>query len=352
MIICMMNDNFYRSSGAAIAIRRIAESLSEVEFYVAGCGDGRLQEDLSWVPAQRYEFFNLKTSNLLLTIRELNRFKRWFKQQGCDLVHCHHRRVAALLHMVGVPVLYTGQLIFPKELWFRLLRPKWMTAITPSVALNLLETTGRKVIACIGNPTHFPNTAPPIDLEIVRHKAVCVARLDPVKGHKHLLAAWKILYDRGHRYELDLVGEGVLRDELRGQAQRDGIYDLIHFRGFNSDVSAIIRESLFAILVSEIEGQGIVTLEAAAMGRASLLTAVPGSVDLLPPERSLTNGVRFGDPHALADVLEQWFSCPDRVQDEGKIFFDHLKTTCDPIAIGKQYHDIYSSLVRRTAQAA
>ena len=33
----MMNDNFYRSSGAAIAIRRIAEALRGVEYCVAAC---------------------------------------------------------------------------------------------------------------------------------------------------------------------------------------------------------------------------------------------------------------------------------------------------------------------------
>ena len=279
MVICMMNDNFYRSSGAGHRSPDASRSPSpKSSSFVAGCGDNNLQEDLSWVPAQRYISFKLMNGNPILTFRELLRFKRWFRQEGCNLVHCHHRRVAALLNMVGVPVLYTGQLVFPEELWFRLLRPKWMTAITPSVATNLFETTGRKVIACIGNPAQFPDTPPAIDVETVKHKAVCVARLDPVKGHKHLLAAWKILHDRGHRYELDLVGEGNLRNELQSQAKREGTLDFIHFRGFTSDVSAIIRESLFAVLVSETEGQGIVTLEAAGMGRPSLLTAVPGSV--------------------------------------------------------------------------
>ena len=62
MRICMMNDNFYRSSGAAIAIRRISLALTDVEYCVAGCKDDGLPEDLSWVPAGKYQRFDLKTS--------------------------------------------------------------------------------------------------------------------------------------------------------------------------------------------------------------------------------------------------------------------------------------------------
>ena len=53
MRICMMNDNFYRSSGAAIAIRRISQALTDVDCCVAGCVDDGVSEDLSWVPARK-----------------------------------------------------------------------------------------------------------------------------------------------------------------------------------------------------------------------------------------------------------------------------------------------------------
>ena len=129
----------------------------------------------------------------------------------------------------------------------------------------------------------FSQDAAGIDLDGVRSRAVCIARLEPVKGHTYLLAAWKLLRDRGYHYELDLVGRGSLRTVLEAQAQRDGTHELIRFLGFNADVSSVIGQGLFAVLVSEVEGQGIVTLEAAAAGRPSLLTAVPGLIDLLPP---------------------------------------------------------------------
>jgi glycosyltransferase involved in cell wall biosynthesis len=344
--VCLMNDNYYRSSGAAIAIKRIANAAASVEFRFAGCENEGLQEDLSWMPEGTYQRFALKTSQILLVIRELMRFKRWLKANACDLVHCHHRRIAVLLRLAGIPVVYTAQLAFPYSAWFRWLHPRIMTAITPSVAANLVETTGATPVACIGNPTSFPPFAPAVDLETVKHRAVCVARLDPVKAHVHLLSAWKILVDRGYRYELHLVGEGPMRSVLEAQAVNDGIQHLVHFRGFTPDPSEIVRESLFAVLVSQIEGQGIVTLEAAAAGRPSLLTAVPGSIDLIPPDSTLTNGIAFGDVENLAKALEEWFSAPHRVVAEGQRFFDFLRESSAPERIAREYVRVYQSVLR------
>jgi hypothetical protein len=190
MRVCMMNDNFYRSSGAAIVIRRIAQALTKTDYCVASCTGETLPEDLSWVPTDRYERFDLKSSNPARVVGELIRFKKWFKLQRCDLVHCHHRRIAVLLQLARVPVLYTGQLVFPYAVWFRWLRPRQMTAITASVAKNLLETTGREPLKCISNPVEFPLSPPRIQVDEVRSTAVCGGRLDPVKGHKYLFAAW------------------------------------------------------------------------------------------------------------------------------------------------------------------
>jgi glycosyltransferase involved in cell wall biosynthesis len=126
---------------------------------------------------------------------------------------------------------------------------------------------------------------------------------------------------------------------------RDGTQDVIRFCGFTSDVSTFIDNSLFAILLSQIEGQGIVTLEAAAMGRASLLTAVPGSVDLIPENARLTNGLEFGNVERTAQAIEEWFTHPDDVVREGTEFFQFLKASSDPNTVARAYTDIYRSIV-------
>lgn len=213
-----------------------------------------------------------------------------------------------------------------------------------------METTGHSPLACIGNPICLSTMLPRIDVKNIKHRAICIARLEPIKGHTHLLSAWKILQDRGFHYELDLVGEGSLRPQLEAQRHRDGLEDAVHFRGFTSDVSSFISNALFAILVSEVEGKPLVALEAAAMGRPTLLNAVPGSVDVLPPQRRLRNGLKWGDVNGLADALEEWFRNPEDVVQEGRHFFDFLVATSDPAVVAREYEALYQRIVTRSAQ--
>ncbi len=346
MRVCMMNDTFWRSGGVPIVIKRVSQALTDVEYCVAGCKHDGRPEDLSWVPKGRFERFDLTSSNNPIRItRELTRFKRWFKSQRCDLVHCHHRRISVLLKLAGIPVLYTGHMAFPPVAWFRWLHPRRMTAVSSSVATNILENTGRGVLACIGEPAEFPQNPPWIAVNKVQRRAVCIARFETVKGHVHLLAAWKLLWDRGFRYELDLVGEGSLRPQLVEQVERDGLGELIRFCGFTTDVSSFTSDALFAILVSEVEGKPLAALEAAAMGRPTLLTAVPGSIDILPPNRRLKNGLKFGDVNGLADALEEWFARPNDVVEEGARFFSFLSESHAPIKIANEYKRVYEQIL-------
>ena len=350
MRVCVLNDNYYRSSGVAIAIRRIVQQVPDVDFLFAGCDAGGLAEELSWMPAGSFKRFDLKTSNPATVVRELTRLKRWLKQRGCDLVHCHHRRLAVLLRLARIPAVYTAHAEFPPVLWFRLLGPLNMTAVTPSIAKSLKRATGRTVLACIGNPVAFPDSPPAPNPERSRKRAICVGRLEPIKGHKYLLQAWKLLHDKGLEYELDLLGEGSLEPELKQQCAQDGTQALVRFLGFREDVTPVVSRCLFAILLSECEGQGIVTLEAAALGLPSLLTGVSGSIDLLPPDRTLVNGLRFGDVEGTAAALESWFAQPEQVEEEGRLFFRFLKQSSDPATVGRKYREVYRTVLERAGR--
>jgi glycosyltransferase involved in cell wall biosynthesis len=144
---------------------------------------------------------------------------------------------------------------------------------------------------------------------------------------------------------LDLIGEGSLRGELEEQVRRQGTQELVRFCGFTADIEKAIHNSLFVVLVSEKEGQGVVTLEAAAFGRPTLLTAVHGSIDLLPPVRKLKNGAVFGHVKQLADTLEEWFSNPESAVHEGECFFEFLRMLSDPSAIAEKYEEVYQKML-------
>ncbi len=345
--ICVVNPNYYRSSGVTVAVRRIYESLHDarVTQYFVDCGYGDGESDIAWIPKDRLAVFRLMTSNPVALARAAAAFLRWLKMNDIRIVHVHHRRLAMILGWLrifrGYELIYTGNLTYPYEFWFWLFSPRIATGISQSVIDNLKQTTRAKQLHLISNGCEFPAECPAVDTALVHVTAVCIARFDPVKGHDKLLEAWKILLDRGHRCRLLLVGEGQLRGALESQAEVLGIGHAVEFRGFQRDVASQIEQALFAVLPSQVEGQGIVTIEAAARGRASLVTDVDGSRDCVPPNHVLPNLVRFGDVAGLADALEAWFARPDLAVSEGRAFFDYLKQSSSTALVGEKYRALY-----------
>jgi glycosyltransferase involved in cell wall biosynthesis len=345
--VCVVNPNFYRSSGVTTAIRRIFEVLpaDEVVQYFVDCDYGTETAGASWLPRERVAVFPLMSLNPVTLANACARFLRWLRHSEIHVVHVHHRRLAALLGLLQMfqrfELIYTGNLTYRYDLMFWLLSPKVATGVSPSVIENIRRTTRARQIHLISNSCEFPGECPSIEVTKVNGTAICIARLEPVKAHDKLLEAWRMLLDRGHSCRLLLVGEGSLRGMLQDQARVLGIDHLVEFRGFIRNVSAEIERALFAVLPSRLEGQGIVTLESAACGRASLVTDVDGSRDCVPPDHGLPNRIEFGDVPALADALEQWFLQPERVVAEGRRFFEFLKESSSSAVVAGKYRALY-----------
>ncbi len=348
--VCVVNPNFYRSSGVTIAIRRIFEILpgDAIVQYFVDCEYGTEAAEASWMPRDRVAVFRLMSLNPATLAGACAGFLKWLKQHDIRVVHVHHRRLAAVLAALRLfrrfELIYTGNLTYRYDLIFWLLSPKTATGVTPSVVENIRRTTRTRQIHLISNSCEFPEECPPIDLAAVNGTAVCIGRLEPVKAHDKLLDAWRMLLDKGHACRLLLVGEGSLREPLEKQARVLGIDHLVEFRGFIRDVIPEIDRALFAVLPSRLEGQAIVTLESAARGRASLVTDVDGSRDCVPPDHLLPNRVQFGDVPALAAALEQWFMRPEMVVAEGRKFFAFLKESSSSAAVAKKYRALYEQV--------
>jgi glycosyltransferase involved in cell wall biosynthesis len=273
------------------------------------------------------------------------RFFLWLKSERINVLHTHHRRLAMLLCPFGAVmrtrVIYTGQLTYPFSFLFWLTPFSSVTAITESVRQNILATTRCTQVEVIGNPVRFPDDPAIIDLNAVSQRAVCIARLEPVKNHTVLIHAWSKLSANGSQFTLWLVGEGSLRSRLEALVRRLKLEDRVIFCGYHSDVVPVIEQCLFAVLVSTVEGQGIVTVEAAASGRASLLTDVDGSRDCIPPDRTLANGFDPSDVEELEKGLRIWFDQPQLVAEEGKLFFQFHKSINSYEIVGERYAALY-----------
>ena len=143
--------------------------------------------------------------------------------------------------------------------------------------------------------------------------AGCVAHLVPVKGHPTLLEA--IAKVPG----LFLVIAGAARDEhyakkLAETVAEAGLGERVRFLGNVADVPGLLAELDIAVLPTwdrwRMEGCPIALLEAMACGVACVATEIPGSLDVIEPER---NGLLVPprDSEALSRALARLTAEPE-----------------------------------------
>lgn len=136
-----------------------------------------------------------------------------------------------------------------------------------------------------------------------------VGRLDAVKDHAGLIAAFRILCEawprQGEQLRLVLLGAGSLRAALESQVERGGLSAQVRLLGNRSDVAALLAEFDVFALSSIAEGMPGVVLEAMASGLPVVATDVGGVSEVV--EAGVTGTlVPAGDPHALAAAMHAY----------------------------------------------
>lgn len=142
-----------------------------------------------------------------------------------------------------------------------------------------------------------------------------VARLEPEKGHPTLLDAWPAVIEAVPKAHLLIVGEGSQREALEAQVAALGIGTSVTFTGRRDDVPAVTAALDVAVLPSYREAQGLSILEAMALSRPVVASAVGGIPEmiehgrtglLVPPREPVALAaaiVRLLTDHPYADTL-------------------------------------------------
>ena len=141
--------------------------------------------------------------------------------------------------------------------------------------------------------------------------AVSIGRHVPEKGYRHLVDAAAALDRARPGAHWIFVGDGELRGELEARARRSGLESRVHFTGWRDDVADVLALADVCVLPSESEGFGRVLVEAMAMGRAVVATAIGGVPDVVVAgETGLL--VPPADPAALAEAVRALLDDPAR----------------------------------------
>lgn len=105
-----------------------------------------------------------------------------------------------------------------------------------------------------------------------------VGRLHEQKGHKYLLQAFARVADRA---KLLIIGDGDLKDELVQLADDLKLGDHLIFLGARSDIYEFLSAINVFVMPSLWEGQPIALLEALAIAKPCIISAVDGIPEII-----------------------------------------------------------------------
>lgn len=180
---------------------------------------------------------------------------------------------------------------------------------------------------------------------------VCVAKMLEQKGHRHLVEAMATPPLRDAAFHVVLVGDGPLRDEIRGRARDAGLLDRLHFVGNRSDVPGLLAEADAFVLPSLWEGLPMALLEAMAAGLPIVATSVAGTRQVINDGR---DGLLVppGDAGALATAIDKVVRRSDLRGRLGDAARQHVNAAFSVQAQARRHADLYRVMTDSSTDAS
>jgi colanic acid/amylovoran biosynthesis glycosyltransferase len=141
---------------------------------------------------------------------------------------------------------------------------------------------------------------------------LCPANLLPVKGHKYLFEACKILLDKGVKFKCLIAGSGPLEDNLRNMVKSLELDNNVFFEGIlshekllNLYETVLINAVILPSIVTEDgqqEGIPVALMEAMSYGIPVISTNTGGISELI----GVGSGIMIDEkkPEAIADAID------------------------------------------------
>jgi glycosyltransferase involved in cell wall biosynthesis len=177
-----------------------------------------------------------------------------------------------------------------------------------------------------------------------------VARLQPAKGHRHLLGAFARVLAARPDARLGIVGWGESEAELRGLARRLGIADRVRFLGKRQDVHRLLAGFDLFAFASIHEGQGIAVLEAMAAGVPVIASAADGVPEMVRHEDTGLL-VPPRDEAAMADAILRLAADPPLRARLAAAASRMVDAEYSVDAAARRYDELYEELLARRTRS-
>jgi glycosyltransferase involved in cell wall biosynthesis len=293
-------------------------------------------------------------SALTATLEQVNQAMRSF---GPDVVHLHDlgpvsfycarsrssrpRRLLVTVH--GNP----DAVAFSTPSLQRLLgMADRVAAVSEAARTGLRELMPRLGggLSAIRNGCPAPPVAP-LPLPFDPPRVLYLGRLSQEKRVDVAVAAFARL-DRGLGAKLLIAGNGPTRQQLDRQVDLLGVRDRVEFRGMvpSTEIWHLLNEATMVVMPSRTEGLPLVALEASAMARPVLASAVGGLTEVVID--GLTGrSLPVGDVPALASAMAELLGCPERARSMGLAARRHVLEVFDWERFVDQYEDLYRAMI-------
>ncbi len=246
-------------------------------------------------------------------------------QEEYDIIHVHHPDPMACLALrlsgyKGRVILHWHSDILKQKTLLKFYAPlqRWLirradtiigtTPVYLKESPYLQEVQDKTVAVPIGiKPVTF-------DEELVRQwkqryagkkLVVSIGRLVPYKGYGYLIDAARYL---GSDYQVLIVGDGPIRENLEKDIQELGVRDIVKLLGYveDNEMHALLGACDVFVLssVMKTEAFGIVQIEAMSLGKPVIATKVPESgVSWVNADGESGINVPIKEPKALAEAI-------------------------------------------------
>ncbi len=174
---------------------------------------------------------------------------------------------------------------------------------------------------------------------------VAAGRLSPEKGHRFLVDAVGLLKNKVDDIAFFFCGDGPCYTNLINQAKELGVNDKCHFPGFQHNIQEFFQAMDLMVLPSLTEGLPNVILEAFALAKPVVATAVGGVPELVIDKE---NGflVEKERPDLLAEGILRSLNDMTRMQDMGKAGYRLVLSEFSFEKQSVKLEDIYRSLFK------
>lgn len=291
---------------------------------------------------------NVKVLNMTNSLKDafkiLNILSNFVRKYNIDIIHAHMTHsiiVASILKLTNpsLKIVYTSHNIFIgsklREFIVFLLKP--LRNIDIVFSENILKYFYKSNFEVIPNGIKIDKynlILPKNDI----FTFIAVGRLETVKNHSFLIEIAKEL-KKEYEFEIHIVGEGYLKDELTALIDKYSLSSNIKLLGLRNDVDKLLNKSHCLIMPSLWEGLPIVILEAGAASLPIVSTNV-GSIGSLLNDKN-------GYLCSLAEFKKTMKEVMDDYQKsivKGKCLFENINENYSIEAVVSRHEAIYNNL--------